>query len=154
MGLKKVVKEAESLTISDKKTGILRWFDGRERNIRYSVPTDNIKKFYKRLIEGKLLTTKFKKCGKIYFFLQRDFNKLRKETLETLTTLFIRVPSFEAHDPHTPSVSNLEDDSRILAWLRESLREIRVGQKARVEVSRREEDYEEKKIILCKLVVG
>ncbi len=150
--VKKNMEEFGFPVIQDEKSGALQWIDVRELRIRYMISIENIKPFFEGLREGKLMGTKCKKCGEVYFPPQRDCNKclesdmewieLSKEgTLETLTVIFVRPPSFGEYDPYTVAIAKLDDGPRILAWLKGDPKQVRPGQRVRVEVSRRKEGY-------------
>ncbi|MET1123717.1 MAG: Zn-ribbon domain-containing OB-fold protein [Archaeoglobaceae archaeon] len=150
--VKKNMEEFGFPVIVDEKSGALQWVDVRELSVRYIISIENIKPFYEGLREGKLMATKCRKCGKLYFPPQKDCNscftsdmewvELSKEgTLETLTVIFIRPPSFAMHDPYTVAIARLDDGPRILAWLRGDPKQLKPGQRVRVEVSRRKEGY-------------
>ncbi len=136
----------------DEKTGAMQWVDMRELRLRYFICIENISKFFEGLREGKLLATKCKKCGELFFPPQRDcptckdsdmdWVELKKEgTLETLTVVFVRPPSFSMHDPYTVAIAKLDDGVRITAWLKGDPKKVRPGQRVRVEISRRKEGY-------------
>ncbi|MDI9645930.1 MAG: Zn-ribbon domain-containing OB-fold protein [Archaeoglobales archaeon] len=150
--LKKNLEEFGFPVLPDEKTGELQWIDVRELKIRYIISINNIKPFFDGLRNGKLITTKCKKCGELYFPPQKDCPKCkmsemewveikREGTLETLTVIFVRPPSFGVYDPYTVAIAKLDDGPRILAWLRGDPRQVRPGQRVRVEVSRRKEGY-------------
>ncbi len=137
--------------LPDEKSGALQWMDLRELRIKYVISVEGIKKFFEGLKEGKLLATKCK-CGRLFFPPQKDcpscmksemeWVELKKEgTLETLTVIFVRPPSFSMHDPYTVAIAKLDDGVRILSWLKGDPRAVRPGQRVRVEVSRRKEGH-------------
>ncbi len=137
--------------VSDEKSGALQWMDLRELRIKYVISVEGIKKFFEGLKEGKLLATKCK-CGRLFFPPQKDcpscmksemeWVELKKEgTLETLTVIFVRPPSFSMHDPYTVAIARLDDGVRILSWLKGDPRAAKPGQRVRVEVSRRKEGH-------------
>ncbi|MCS7121836.1 MAG: Zn-ribbon domain-containing OB-fold protein [Archaeoglobaceae archaeon] len=152
MEQKKSIEEFGFPLVVDEKSGALQWLDVRELNIRYTISIENIKPFYEGLRQGKLLTTRCKKCNELYFPPQKDCYKCfssdmewielkREGTLETLTVIFVRPPSFSMYDPYTVAVAKLDDGPKILAWLKGDPRKIRPGQRVRVEIGRRKEGY-------------
>ncbi|ADC66081.1 protein of unknown function DUF35 [Ferroglobus placidus DSM 10642] len=136
----------------DEKTGAMQWVDMRKLELSYLICIENIAPFFEGMREGKLLTTKCKRCGELFFPPQKDcpncrvsemeWVELKKEgVLETLTVVFVRPPSFAMHDPYTVAIAKLDDGVRITAWLRGDPRKVKPGQRVRVEISRRKEGY-------------
>ncbi len=136
----------------DEKSGALQWIDMRELSLKYVICIDKIRKFFDGLKEGKLLATKCKKCGEIYFPPQKDCPKCMDENmewielskegiLETLTVIFVRPPSFAVYDPYTVAIAKLDEGVRITAWLKGDPQKVKVGQRVKVEISRRKEGY-------------
>ena len=147
----KNVQEFGFPVLQDEKSGALQWVDLRELRLRYFISIENIKPFYEGLREGKLMASKCKKCGRLFFPPQKDcpscftsemdWVELKKEgVLETLTVIFVKPPSFNHYDPYTVAIAKLDDGPRILAWLKGDPRQVRPGQRVKVEVSRRDKE--------------
>ncbi len=149
-----VMKNIEEIgfpVIQDEKTGTLQWVDVRELRLRYFISIENLKPFYDGLREGKLMATKCKKCGRLFFPPQKDcpsclesdmdWVELKPEgTLETLTVIFVRPPSFGHFDPYTVAIAKLDDGPKILAWYKGDPKQVKPGQRVKVEVNRREKE--------------
>jgi hypothetical protein len=58
--------------VFDPKTQVALWFDQRLLPLRFIISVEKIRKFFEGLAEGKILATKCKKTGKIYFPPQVD----------------------------------------------------------------------------------
>ena len=147
----KNVQELGFPVLQDEKSGALQWVDLRELRLRYFISVENIKPFYEGLREGKLMASKCKKCGRLFFPPQKDcpscftsemdWVELKKEgVLETLTVIFVKPPSFNHYDPYTVAIAKLDDGPRVLAWLKGDPRQVRPGQRVKVEVSRRDKE--------------
>lgn len=150
--IEKQIKEFGLPIIVDEKSGSLQWLDLRELSVSYVISIENLKPFFEGLKEGKLLTTKCKGCGRIFFPPQRDCPSCRISNmewielsrdgiLETLTVIFVKPPSFESYEPYTVAIAKLEDGPRITGWLRGDPRKARPGMKVRIEVVMRKEGY-------------
>jgi len=137
--------------VQDEKSNALQWVDLRELRLRYFICIENIKPFFEGLREGRLMATKCKECGRLFFPPQKDcpscmdseveWVELKKEgVLETLTVLFVRPPSFSAYDPYTVAIARLDDGVRVTGWLKGDPKSVRPGQRVKVEVSRREKE--------------
>jgi len=146
------IKEYGFPVTVDEKSGALQWVDMRELNVRYIISIENIQEFYEGLREGKLLTTKCRKCGELYFPPQKDCPKcmisemewveLKKEgVLETLTVIFVRPPSFSNYEPYAVAIARLDDGVRVTAWLKGDPEKVKPGDRIKIEVSRRKEGY-------------
>ena len=136
----------------DERLGTLQWVDMRELRLRYLICIENLLPFFEGMRDGKLVTTKCKKCGELFFPPQKDcptcrdsdmeWVELKKEgVLETLTVIFVRPPSFEDYEPYTVAIAKLDDGVRITAWLKGDPQRVRVGQRVKIEISKRKEGY-------------
>ncbi len=150
--IKKNMEEFGFPVIQDEKSGALQWVDMRELRLRYLISIENIKPFYEGLKEGKLMGTKCKKCGRLFFPPQKDcpscltsdmdwVEMKREGTLETMTVVFVKPPSFGQYDPYPVAIAKLDDGPKILAWYKGDPQQVKPGQRVRVEVSRRKEGY-------------
>ena len=149
--VKKNIEEFGFPVILDEKANALQWVDMRELRLRYIISIENIRPFFEGLKDGKLMATKCKECGRLFFPPQKDcpsclksemdWVELKKEgTLETLTVIFVKPPSFNQYDPYTVAIAKLDDGPRILAWMKGDPKQVRPGQRVRIEVSRRDKE--------------
>ncbi|AIY90724.1 Zn-ribbon domain-containing OB-fold protein [Geoglobus acetivorans] len=146
------IKEYGFPVAIDEKSGALQWVDMRELHLKYIISIENIQEFFEGLRDGKLLATKCKKCGELFFPPQKDcptcmdsdmeWFELKKEgVLETLTVIFVRPPSFSAYEPYTVAIAKLDDGVRVTAWLRGDPQKVRPGQRVKIEIAKRKEGY-------------
>ncbi|MCS7139903.1 MAG: Zn-ribbon domain-containing OB-fold protein [Candidatus Nezhaarchaeota archaeon] len=116
----------------------------REIKVAQDIPISKTLPFWEGLKQGKVMATKCKKCGKIYFppaadcgeCLSSDMEWIElsgEATIETFTHVVIRPLTFQHERPYTVAIGTLKDGVRVLAWLtgfRPS--EIKVGMKAKL----------------------
>jgi len=149
--IKKVVEEYGFPVMQDEKTKAIQWVDIRELKLQYIISIENIKEFYNGLKEGKLLATKCKKCGRLFFPPQKDcpscltsemdWVELKKEgVLETLTVVFVKPPSFDHFDPYTVAIARLDEGVKVLAWLKGDPKKVKPGQRVKIEINRRDKE--------------
>ena len=136
--------------VPDIKTGVALWVDQRELNVRFVIGVERLKPFFNGLAEGKILATKCKSCGEIYFPPQVDCPKCRKSdvewielskegTLVTYTQINVKPYSFSHHDDYIVGIGKLPEGVNVTAWVRESdPKKLKVGMKIRLEVVKRE----------------
>ncbi len=136
--------------IFDQKTGHALWFDQRELKLRFIISVERIKKFFEALSEGKVLATRCKDTGKIYFPPQVDcpdspgsevewVELPREGELLAYTVIYTKPYTFSHYNDYTVGVARLSNGVQILAWVRESdPKKLRVGMKVRLEVVKRE----------------
>lgn len=150
--IEKQIKELGIPIMADEKSGALQWLDLRELDLRYVISIENIKPFFDGLREGKLVTTKCKQCGRLFFPPQRDCPACRISemdwvelsrggVLETLTVIFVKPPSYGGYDPYTVAIAKLDDGPRITAWLKGDPRKAKPGMRVKLEISKRKEGY-------------
>jgi hypothetical protein len=145
------VKKSTGLpVVPDQKTGAALWFDQRELNIRYTISVERVKKFFEGLAEGKVLATRCRSCGTLYFPPQVDCPKCRKSDVEwvelskegellTYTVIYTKPTSFAHYPDYTVGIARLPEGVNVLAWVRETdPKKLRVGMKVRLEVVKRE----------------
>ena len=145
------IKKSTGLPIvPDQKTGAALWFDQREITPRYLISVDRIRKFYDGLMDGKLLATKCKSCGQLYFPPQVDCPKCRGSDVEwielskegellTYTIIYIKPTSFAHYPDYTVGIARLKEGINVTAWVRETdPSKLRVGMKVKVEIVKRE----------------
>ncbi len=136
--------------VMDQKTGVAMWYDQRELKLKFLISIEKTRKFFEALSEGKVLATKCKKTGKIYFPPQVDcpdapdseveWVELPKEgELLTYTIINTKPYSFGHYPDYTVGIARLANGVQILAWVRETdPKKLRVGMKVRLEVVKRE----------------
>jgi len=120
----------------------------RTLTLRFDIPVSKTKEFWDSLGEGRFVTTKCSKCGKVSFPPQADCPDClggafewvdlgREATLVTFTHVRVPPASFTQTDPYTIAIGELSRGVKVLAWL-EGVRgeEPRPGMKLRVEVRR------------------
>ncbi len=134
----------------DQKSGAALWYDQRELKLRFIMSIERIKKFYDALSEGKILATRCKATGKIYFPPQVDcpdapdsevewIELPRDGELVAYTIIYTKPYSFSHYQDYTVGIARLSNGVQILAWVRETdPKKLRVGMKVKLEVVRRE----------------
>lgn len=145
------IKKATGLPIvPDQKSGVALWADQRTLRLNYIISVEKIRKFYDGLMDGKLLATKCKNCGEIYFPPQTDCPKCRKSEVEwielskegellTFTTIYVKPSSFAHYPDYTVGIARLKEGVNVTAWVKESdPTKLKVGMKVRVEIKKRE----------------
>ena len=146
-----IMKQSMGLPlIFDQKTGHALWFDQRELKLRFIISVERIKKFFEALSEGKILATRCKDTGKIYFPPQVDcpdspgsevewVELPREGELLAYTVIYTKPYTFSHYNDYTVGVARLSNGVQILAWVRENdPKKLRVGMKVRLEVVKRE----------------
>ncbi|MEB3779723.1 MAG: Zn-ribbon domain-containing OB-fold protein [Desulfurococcales archaeon] len=134
----------------DQKSGAALWYDQRELKLRFIMSIERIKKFFDALSEGKILATRCKATGKIYFPPQVDcpdapdsevewIELPRDGELVAYTIIYTKPYSFSHYQDYTVGIARLSNGVQILAWVRETdPKKLRVGMKVKLEVVRRE----------------
>jgi hypothetical protein len=140
--------------VPDMKTGKALWIDQRSLGIRYIISVDKVRDFFNGLADGKLMATKCRDCGEIYFPPQTDCFKCRKSDIEwielskegtllTYTQINIKPYSFSHYDDYIVGIGRLPEGVNVTAWVREKdPKRLRIGMRLRLEIVKREpEDY-------------
>ncbi len=102
----------------------------RSLNLRFNIPISRTHEFWDALKEGRFITTKCTKCGKVTFPPQADcpncmsgefawVDLSRDATLVTFTNVQITPASFAENDPYIIAIGELPDGLKVLAWLEE-----------------------------------
>ncbi|MEM3565614.1 MAG: Zn-ribbon domain-containing OB-fold protein [Candidatus Bathyarchaeia archaeon] len=116
----------------------------REVKIVQDIPVSKTLQFWEALKQGKILATKCRKCGKLYFppvadcsdclFSDMNWVELSNEaTIETFTHVVVRPTSFQQEKPYTIAIGRLKEGVKVLAWLTGfKLSEVKVGMKAKL----------------------
>ena len=93
-------------------------------------PYTKVDKFSDYLQKGKLMGTRCKKCGEIYFPPRADCLKCMNDTFEwieysgrgklnSFTTIHAAPKGFEDIAPYTLGVVDLEEGGRLIAWIKD-----------------------------------
>lgn len=91
-------------------------------------PYTKVDKFADYLLKGKLMGTKCKKCGEIYFPPRADCLKCMDDkfewieysgigTLNSFTTIHAAPKGFDDIAPYTIGIVDLKEGGRLLAWI-------------------------------------
>lgn len=113
--------------IVDKK-GNIQLKSARTLSLNFIIPVHRIMKFWEGIREGKLLTTKCKKCHKVYFPPKMDcpdcmisdmeWIELSGDAeLESFNQIFVKPASFSNYPDYICAVGKLKEGPRVLAWL-------------------------------------
>lgn len=116
----------------------------REVKIVQDIPISKTLQFWETLKQGKILATKCRKCGKLYFPPAADCSNClasdmewvelsNEATIETFTHVVVRPTTFQQEKPYTVAIGRLKEGVRVLAWLTGfKLSEVKVGIKAKL----------------------
>jgi uncharacterized OB-fold protein len=116
----------------------------RPLTLTYEIPISKTLKFWNGIKEGKILTTKCKKCGKLSFppvadcptclSSDTEWVELSKEAeIETFTHVSILPATFQNYEPYTIAIGKLKEGVRVLAWLKNVKKEdVKVGMKVKL----------------------
>ena len=116
----------------------------RKLEIIYNIPISKTLKFWEGLKEGKIYTTKCKKCGRLYFppvadcaecySSDMEWIELSGEgEIETFTHVIVKPASFQDEPPYTVAIARLKEGVRALAWLTGvKKKNVKVGMKVRL----------------------
>ncbi len=96
-------------------------------NVNFT-PYTKVSRFADELREGRLMGTKCKSCGEIYFPPRADCTKCMASDMEwrrhsgkgklvTFTTIHAAPTGFEDMAPYTIGVVDLQEGGRLLAWV-------------------------------------
>ena len=116
----------------------------RDISIIQQIPISKELKFYEGLKQGKVLATKCKECGQVFFppsvdcpeclIKGLDWVELSSDAeIVTFTHVVIRPTTFQAQKPYTVAIGKLKEGVKVLAWLNGfKLSEVKVGMKAKL----------------------
>lgn len=136
--------------VPDMKTGVALWVDQREICQRFLLSIEKTKPFFNALPEGKVLATRCKKCGTVYFPPQVDCPKCKESEMEwielskegtllTFTQINVKPYSFSHYDDYIVGIGRLPEGVNVTAWIREKdPKKLKVGMKVKLEVVKRE----------------
>jgi uncharacterized OB-fold protein len=121
-------------------------------------PYTKVERFADELRNNKLMGTKCKKCGEIYFPPRADCTKCMSNDMEwrsysgkgklvTFTTIHAAPTGFDDIAPYTIGVVDLQEGGRLLAWV-EGVKpeELRIGMELTA-IPQIMEDIEELKVV-------
>lgn len=116
----------------------------RPLSLTYEIPIGKTKKFWDGIKEGKIYTTKCKKCGKLFFppvadcstclLSDMEWVELSDEAeIETFTYVPVMPATFQQYEPYTIAIGRLKEGVRVLAWLKGvKLDEMKVGMRVKL----------------------
>ena len=116
----------------------------RPLTLTYEIPISKTHKFWNGIKEGKIYTTRCKKCGKLSFppvadcptclTSDTEWVELSKEAeIETFTRVSILPATFQNYEPYTIAIGKLKEGVRVLAWLKNvKIEDVKVGMKAKL----------------------
>lgn len=144
------VKSTGLPIVPDQKTSDPLYVDMREMRLKYIIPVARIKRFFYGLAEGKILATKCKVGGELFFPPQVDCPKHFDAEFEwveldgrgellTYTVVNVKPASFMHYPDYTVGIAKLREGVNIMAWVRLGEGEtLKPGMKVRARVVRRE----------------
>ncbi len=118
----------------------------RSITLRFDIPISKTHEFWDSLKQGKFVTTKCAKCGKVTFPPQADCPRCMSGTFEwvelgseanlvTYTNVQIIPASFAENDPYIIAIGEFQGGVKVLAWLEGIQAEnAKLGMKMKVEV--------------------
>ena len=135
--------------VFDQKSGAAMWFDQRELRLRFVISVEKTKRFFEALAEGKILATRCKETGTIYFPPQihcpeapsSDIEWIelpREGVLLTFTVINVKPFTFSHYEDYVVGIGRLPNGVNVLAWVRGDPRRLRRGMKVRLEVTKRD----------------
>ncbi|ADL18435.1 hypothetical protein ASAC_0027 [Acidilobus saccharovorans 345-15] len=136
--------------IVDPKTNVAIWYDQREMRFKFLISVERTRRFFEALSEGKVLATRCRQTGEVFFPPQVDCPGVkdgevewvelpREGELVTYTVIYTKPYSFSHYDDYTVGIARLSNGVQVLAWVRErDPKRLRVGMKVRLEVVKRE----------------
>jgi uncharacterized OB-fold protein len=116
----------------------------RTLQITYNLPISKTSKFWESLKEGKIYTTKCKKCGRLHFPPAADCGDCCSSNvkwveldgegeIETYTQVVVKPASFSEESSYIVAIARLKEGVKALAWLIGTEREnVKVGMKVRL----------------------
>ena len=134
--------------VEDKKTKLPLYRAQRELEPIHLIPVGNVKEFFKGLSEGKILATRCRRCGRIYFPPQKDCPACMSENMEwielsrnakliTFSEVNVKPAGFKDHPDYIVGVGELEEGIKVLAWIEaKDISELKIGDKMKLEVRR------------------
>lgn len=129
------------------------FFDKRSLELRYQIPVGTIGEFFRGLEKGKIMATRCRKCGEIYFPPQVNCPECQGSdvewvelsgdaTLETYTIISVKPTSFSKYPDYVVAIGRMQEGVKVLSWLNiDDFKRIRIGMKLRLKVVKREDDY-------------
>lgn len=137
--------------VPDQRTGLPVWIDVRELPLRFTISVNRIRKFFEEgLAQRRLLATKCKKCGSLYFPPQSDCPRCRASDMDwievskegellTWTVVNVKPLSFFFHKDYVVGIVKMPEGFNVLAWVVvDDPKMLKVGQRVRLVVDKRE----------------
>jgi uncharacterized protein len=118
----------------------------RSLNLRFNIPISGTHEFWDGLAQGRFVTTKCKRCGRVTFPPQADCPDCmsaehewvdlgREAELLTFTYVQVTPTSFVDHDPYVVAIGRLKEGMNVLAWLEGGdFTKLKPGARLRIEV--------------------
>ncbi len=116
----------------------------RPLKLVFNIPISRIERFWQGLKEGKVLATKCKRCGKMFFPPAADCSECYSQEmewielsgegeLETFTHVLVRPASFQDEEPYTVAIAKMKEEVKVLAWIKDAdPTELKVGMKVKL----------------------
>ncbi|RLG49748.1 MAG: hypothetical protein DRN96_09090 [Thermoproteota archaeon] len=116
----------------------------RPLKLVFDIPISRIEKFWQGLKEGKVLATRCRKCGKMFFPPVADCSECYSQDmewvelsgegeLETFTHILVRPASFQDEEPYTVAIARMKEGVRVLAWIKDvEPTDLKVGMKVKL----------------------
>ncbi|ADN49665.1 Zn-ribbon domain-containing OB-fold protein [Vulcanisaeta distributa] len=148
--LNDVVKATGLPIAPDEKGQYNLWYDVREMRLRFSISVERIKKFFEGLREGKVYTTRCRRCGRYYFPPQADCPYCKASDMDwvevsgegellTYTVINTKPLTYSHYPDYIVAIARMREGFNVLAWLRaDDPRKVRVGMKVKLQVVKRE----------------
>ncbi len=150
----KEVKGSVGLPIvPDAKTGAATWYDQRELRLKYTVSVEKTRRFFEGLADGRIMATRCRRCGELYFPPQDFCSRCGSEDVEwielsdvgqllTFTVINVKPMSFSHYQDYTVGIARMPEGINVLAWVDGDPKKLRVGMKVKLKVVRRQpENY-------------
>jgi hypothetical protein len=110
------------------KKGNIQLKSARTLPLNFIIPVHRGTKFWEGIREGKLVTTKCKKCGKVYFppkmdcpdcmISDMDWIELSGDAeLESFTEIVVKPATFSKYPDYICAIGKLKEGPKVLAWL-------------------------------------
>lgn len=110
----------------------------------FRIPINGFSRFFDELKNGRIVTTKCRRCGKLYFppvsecgscfSSEMDWVKVDSEgEVEAFTHVVVRPESFKQRPPYTLIVGRLKDGIKVFARLLDvNIADVKIGMKVRL----------------------
>ena len=114
-------------------------------------PHTKLKKFFEELEKGRILGTKCRRCGKLYFPPQADCSKCLSDEMDwveikgvgellTYTVTYVAPKAYTNIAPYTIGVARLDEGPKVTAWVKDvKPEEVKVGMRVKLVVEKFED---------------